>query len=51
MNNNASPVGMIVVGMLIVAGLMTLMFEGGWFVWVPVVGALLIAWAFAPKLG
>jgi hypothetical protein len=42
---------MIVAGMLIVAGLMTLMFEGGWFVWVPVAAALLLAWCFAEKLG
>jgi lipoprotein signal peptidase len=42
---------MIAVGMVIVAGLMTVMFEGHGWVWVPVLLALLIGGAVANALG
>ena len=42
---------MIAVGMVIVAGLMTLMFDGHGWIWVPVLLALLLGGAVAKGLG
>ena len=37
-----NPSSLIMVGSLIVAGLCTVMVEGGWLVWIPVLLAILV---------
>jgi hypothetical protein len=47
MSRRSSPLPMLVGGVLITAALCTLLVEGGWLIWIPVLLALLVVYHLA----